>query len=107
MTQIGEPTQELKEFMQKKTVELFKLMMEFAKETSNRLPDDPQVVYTTIGSIVCASMACFIGYRFSHLEKQDILDGSLLFCDGILRNLEALLEREDFYHMMGNDNEMD
>lgn len=107
MNSLPDPTPELKEFMRKGSLELFEIMMKFMNDKVNLLPDDPKIVHAAISSIACASIAYFLGYKFSNMIKEDILEGSLIFCDGILKNLEVLIDKEDFYKIMGKTDEMD
>lgn len=98
-----EPTPEFTDFMRQATVELYSVIMEFIKEKIDKLPDEPQIVHTAISSIVSAAIAFFIAYSYSEFDKEKIMNGSVMFCDSIMRNLEALIDRPDFNFMMGKE----
>lgn len=97
------PTPELKKFMREATAELYELMMEFISKKVDKLPDEPQILHTAVASILSASVACILGYKYSNLEKHEIMEACLHFCDSVMKNLEMLIEREDFKTLMGSD----
>ena len=103
MEQMTEPTPELKQFMKQGTLELYNIIMKFIDEKVDQLPDEPKIIHTATASMVSASTAFYLAYKYSDMEKEKMMEGALFFCDAVMRNLEALIDRPDFNFIMGKE----